>query len=147
MNKKYIVRLTTEQRASLCEMINEPKGSPQQIRRARILLKADANGPMWTDRRIAEVLSCRVKTVENVRRRLTMEGFERALNRKGRREPPRSERLNPAQRAMLVELRRGTPPAGSVSWSLRLLAEYVVALNIVDSISHETVRQALKRTV
>ena len=82
MEKKYIVRLSQEERDHLNEVIKKLAGSSQKVRRAQILLKADANGPDWTDAKIAEAFSCRTKTVENIRQRLVMEGFEQALNGK-----------------------------------------------------------------
>ena len=88
---------------------------------------------------------CRRQTVENVRKCLVTEGFEAALNRKNREIPPRKKLLNGEQEAQLIALRLGSPPDGFGSWSLRLLAEQVVELEIVDSVSHETVRQTLKK--
>ena len=111
-----------------------------------MLLKADADGPNWTDKRIAEAFSCRTKTVENIRQRLVTEGFEIALNGKKRDTPPRQKLLDGEQEAKVIALRLGKPPKGFANWTLRLLAEQVVALEIVDSISHETVRQTLKKT-
>ena len=79
MHKKYIVRLTDEERKILKEVIKKLKGTSQKVRRAHILLKADINGPAWTDARIAEAFDCRVQTIENLRKRLVTEGFELAL--------------------------------------------------------------------
>jgi hypothetical protein len=145
MNKKYVVRLTDAERESLRMVIGKLKGSSQKVRRAQVLLKADADGPGWTDRRIAEAFGCRVKTVENIRQRLVVEGFEIALN--GRpAKGPRPKLLDGRQEAKLIALRLGPPPRGYSNWSLRLLAEKVVELEIVESISHETVRRTLKKT-
>jgi hypothetical protein len=146
MEKKYIVRLTDSERAALTEVVKKLKGSSQKVRRAQILLKADANGPSWTDARIAEAFGCRTKTVENVRERLVTAGFDRTLNGQPRATPPRPKRLDGEQEAKVIAMRLGPPPKGFANWSLRLLAEKVVELEIVDSISHETVRQALKKT-
>jgi Homeodomain-like domain len=146
MNKKYIVRLSEEERSILKEVIKKLKGTSQRVRRAQILLKADADGPNWTDQRIAEAFSCRRQTVENVRESLVTNGFEVALNGKKREEPPRQKLLDGEQEAKLIAMRLGTPPNGFANWSLRLLAEKVVELEIVDSISHETVRRTLKKT-
>src|SRR6266699_6506780 len=88
MNKKFIVRLSDEERAVCQEVVKKLKGSSQKVRRAQILLKADADGPGWSDTRIADAFNCRVQTIENLRKRLVMEGFELALNGKKRREPP-----------------------------------------------------------
>ena len=145
MNKKYIVRLSVEERATLEEVIKKLKGTAQRVRRAQILLKADANGPNWTDQEIAEAFSCRRQTVENVRARFVTEGFDVTLNGKNRETPPRKKLLNGEQEAKIIATRLGPPPDGFGSWSLRLLAEQVIALEIVDSICHETIRQTLKK--
>lgn len=146
MEKKYIVRLTKVEREILCEVIKKLKGSSEKVRRAQILLKADAEGPMWTDARIAEAFGCRTKTVENIRQRLVTEGFAVTLEGQRRQTPPRPRRLDGAQEAKVIALRLGKPPRGFANWSLRLLAEKVVELGIVEAVSHETVRQTLKKT-
>lgn len=146
MEKKYIVRLTDEERETLRGVIKKLKGSSQRVRRAQILLKADADGPNWTDKKIAEAFSCRTKTVENIRQRLVTEGFAVVLDGKKRERPPRQKRLDGEQEAKLIALRLGKAPRGFANWTLRLLAEKAVTLEIVDSISHETVRQTLKKT-
>ena len=146
MEKKYIVRLTEVERATLQEVIKKQKGTAGKVRRAQILLKADAEGPRWTDARIAEAFSCRTQTVENLRQRLVTEGFEVALHGKQRESPPRPKILDGKQEAKLIALRLGKPPRGFANWSLRLLAEQAVSLEIVTTISHETVRQTLKKT-
>ena len=146
MKKKYIVRLSDAERETLRSVIKKLKGSSQKARRARMLLKSDADGPAWPDRRIAEAFDCRRETVENLRRKLVMEGFDAALNRKQRATPPRPKLLDGAQEATVIALRLGEAPEGYSKWSLRLLAERVVELGLVSSISHETVRRTLKRT-
>lgn len=146
MQKKYIVRLTDAERANLVEVIKRLKGSSQKVRRAQILLKADADGPGWTDQRIAEAFGCRTKTVENVRQRLVTEGFEVTLEGKRPETPARSPIFDGEQQAKVIALRLGPPPKGFANWSLRLLAEKVVELSIVESVSHETVRRTLKKT-
>ena len=145
MKKKYIVRLTDDERTTLREVIRKLKGSSQKVRRAQILLKADADGSNWTDKEIAEAYSCRTKTVENVRQMLVTEGFDIALEGRKRATPPRPKRLDGEQEAKLIALRLGEPPKGFANWSLRLLANQAVALEIVERVSHETVRQALKK--
>jgi len=145
MAKKYVVRLSKEERDILQDIVKRLKGTSQKVRRANILLKADADGPNWPDTKIAEALSCRVRTVENVRRRLVTEGFEAVLNRKKRKTPPTPKILDGQQEAKVIALRLGNPPAGFANWSLRLLADQVVALEIADSISYETVRRTLKK--
>lgn len=146
MNKKYIVRLSGEEREELQTVVKKLKGSSQKVRRAQILLKADTDGPGWTDARIADAFSCRVQTVENLRKRLVTEGFETAFHGKPRSKSPREKVLDGKQEAKVIALRLGKPPKGFANWSLRLLADHVVELGIVDSISHETVRQTLKKT-
>lgn len=146
MEKKYIVRLTDEERETLNRVIKKLQGSSQKVRRAQILLKADVEGPSWTDKKIAEAFSCRTKTVENIRQRLVLDGFDAALNGKKRETPPRPKRLDGKQEAQVIALRLGKPPKGFANWSLRLLADHVVELGIVESVSHETVRQTLKKT-
>lgn len=145
MQKKYIVRLTDAERAELAQVIKKLKGTAQKVRRAQILLKADADGPNWTDARIAEAFSCRTKTVENVRQRLCERGFREALDGARRAEPPVPRMLDGKQEAEVIALRLGTPPAGYANWTLRLLARRVVELGIAPAISHETVRRALKK--
>ena len=147
MQKKYIVRLTEEERDTCRLTVKKLKGTRQKVRRAQILLKADADGPAWTDRQIAEAFSCRTKTVENIRQRVVQEGFEAALERKKVETPPTEKLLDGEQEAKIIATRLGPPPKGYANWTLRLLARKVVELEIVDSISHETVRQTLKKTV
>src|SRR5215475_13211538 len=146
MQKKYRVRLTDAERATLLEVVKKLKGSSQKVRRAQILLKADADGPAWTDAKIAEAVGCRTRTVETIRERLVTVGFEITLNGRAREQPPRPRRLDGEQEAKVIALRLGPPPKGFSNWSLRLLADRVVALEIVPAISHETVRQTLKKT-
>ena len=108
-------------------------------------MKADADGSNWTDSKIAEAFSCRTKTVENLRQRWVTTGFEEALNGKKREKPAIEKRLTGEQEAQMIAMRLGSPPKGYANWRLRLLANQVVALELVDSISHETVRRPLKK--
>jgi hypothetical protein len=147
MHKKYIVRLSAEERGLCQEVIKKLKGSSQKARRAQILLKADTEGPGWPDAKIAEAFGCRVQTIEMVRKRLVTEGFELALEGKKRQTPPTPPKLDGAGEAKLIALRLGKPPAGYGPWTLQLLADELVALEVVESISHETVRKTLKKTV
>lgn len=146
MQKKYVVRLSDKERDRLRGVVKKLKGSSQKVRRAQVLLAADAEGPNWTDQRIAEAYSCRTKTVENIRQRLVEQGFDVALNGKKRETPPRRKALDGEQEARVIALRLGKPPEGFANWSLRLLAEQVVELGIADSVSHETLRKTLKKT-
>ncbi len=144
--KKYIVRLTEQEREVCQQTVRKHNGSSEKVRRAQILMQADADGPGRTDQQIADALSCRTKTVENVRQRCVQEGFERALERKRRALPPGLKLLDGEQEAQVIALRLGSPPPGYAHWSLRLLARRVVELGVVESISHETVRRMLKKT-
>jgi Fe2+ transport system protein FeoA len=146
MDKKYIVRLTDQERDELVTVIKKLKGTSEKVRRAHILLKADADGPNWTDRRIAEAFDCRTKTVENVRQRLVEFGFRDALDRSRRETPPVEKLLDGDQEARIIATRLGSPPSGYANWTLRLLARKVVELGIVESVSYETVRRTLKKT-
>lgn len=146
MLKKYVVRLTRQERQVLREVIRKLNGSSLKVRRAQILLKADAGGPNWTDRRIADAFNCRTKTVENIRQRLVTQGFEAALDKKQPEAPPRAKLLDGKQEAKIIAVRLGKPPAGFSNWSLRLLADQVVELGIVGNVSHETLRKTLKKT-
>ncbi len=145
MHKKYIVRLTAEEQKTLKEVIKKLKGTSQKVRRAHILLKANIDGPAWTDVKIAEAFDCRIQTIENLRKRLVTEGFEITLNGKKRLTPPTQPLLDGKGQAKLIAMRLGKPPAGYGQWTLQLLADELVALEIVESISHETVRQTLKK--
>ena len=146
MKKKYIVRLTEEERA-ICEAtIKKEKGKSEKLRRATIVLKANADGPAWDDAKISEAIGCRRQTVENVRQAFVLEGLEAALIRKKRAISPTPKLLDGVAEAKLIAMRLGKPPAGFGHWTLRLLADQMVELEIVESISPETVRQTLKKT-
>jgi len=145
-SKKYVVRLTDVERATLEQIVGKFKGHSQKVRRSQVLLKADADGPDWTDAKIADAFGCRTQTVENIRERFVTQGFELTLNGQPRLKPPREKLLDGEQEAKLIAMRLGSPPPGFSNWSLRLLAGQVVALEIVESISHETVRRTLKKT-
>ena len=146
MNKKFVVRLSDEERGVCQEIIKKLKGSSQKFRRAQLLLKTDADGPAWPDARIADAFSCRVQTIENLRKRLVTEGFDLALEGRKRQEPPTPCKLDGVGEAKLIAMRLDRPPAGYGHWTLQLLADEMVALEIIDAISHETVRKVLKKT-
>jgi hypothetical protein len=146
MLKKYIVRLTDAERDTLTQVIAKLNGTSQKVRRAQVLLKADADGPGWTDAKVADAFGCRTKTVENIRERFVTEGFEVTLQGQPRLKPPRPKLLDGVQEAQVIALRLGSPPLGFANWTLRLLAERIVALEITESISYETVRRTLKKT-
>jgi hypothetical protein len=145
-SKKYVVRLTDAERQALQQVVGKFKGTSQKVRRAQVLLKSDADGPDWTDAKIADAFGCRTQSVENIRERLVTRGFELTLNGQPRSKPPREKVLDGEQEAKVIAMRLGTPPPGFSNWTLRLLAEQVVALEVVKSISYETVRRTLKKT-
>ena len=147
MKKKYVVRLTDDEREVLKNLMKKFKGSSEKVRRAQILFKADANGPNWSDKKIGEAYLCRTRTIERVRERLVTEGFDAALEGKKREVAPRENVLDGEQEAKVIALRLGKPPKGFSNWSLRLLADRVVELGIVDSVSYETLRRMLKKMV
>ena len=145
--EKSIVRLSDEERQTLEIIVKKLKGTSQKVKRAIVLLKADAHGPNWTHEKIHELTGVSIQTIVNLRKQLVLEGFEVTLNRKQRRLPPVPKKLDGLQEAQLIATRCGSPPEGFGQWSLRLLANQVVVLEIANSVSHETVRQTLKKTV
>src|SRR6266849_6640375 len=145
--KLYRVKLTPEERAQLGELLSKGKAAARTLTHARILLKADEGvaGPRLSDEAIAEALEVNRSTVERVRIRCVEEGFEAALRpRPSRQLHPR--KLDGAQEAHLIALACSPAPKGRARWTLRLLADTVVELEIVEAISYETVRQTLKKT-
>jgi len=139
------VRLSEEERNILKEIVKKLKGSSSKARRARILLKADADGPGWTDSEIADAFDCSTRSIETIRERLVTRGFEETINGKPMPDSSRYKLLSGEQEAMIIAMRLGEPPKGYGHWTLRLLSERIVELDIVDSISHETVRRTLKK--
>ena len=148
MNKRYRVTLTAEEREELERLLARGKADVRKLKHAQILLRADEaeGGPAWPDTQIAEALNAGTATVERIRRRFVEEGLAAALSpyRGGRRVYTR--KLDGAQEAHLVALACSTPPEGQARWTLRLLARRMVELSHVDTLSHETVRQTLKKT-
>ena len=145
MRKTYVVRLTQEERLQCEDVIDKLKGTSQKVKRANILLKADADGPAWTDQQIADAFRCRRQTVENVRKKCVLEGFQHALEHK-QQEHRKAKVLDGEQEAKIIAMRLGDPPKGYGRWTLRLLARKAVELEVVESVSHETVRKTLKKT-
>jgi biotin operon repressor len=144
--EKYIVRLSDEERQTLETIVNKFKGTAEKVKRALVLLKADADGPNWTNEKIHELTGVSVQAIINLRKRLVLEGFEVAIERQKRRLPPIPKKLDGLQEAKIIATRCGSPPEGFGQWSLRLLADQSVVLEIVDSICPETVRKTLKKT-
>lgn len=145
--KRYVVRLSESERASLVELTNAERVAARKRRRAQILLKIDAgeNGPGWTDERAAEAFDVHVVSVEKIRQQFVLEG-DTALERKRQDPPPRKRVLSEDKERTLLALAQGNPPTGRASWTLHLLADELVRLEIVEAVSHETVRKALKKT-
>src|SRR6516225_12214558 len=148
MSKRYLVTLTPEERRGLTEMVRVGRRSALTLTRARNLLKADqaAGGPAWPDARIAEALDCGLRTVERVRQRFVERGLEPALGRKPQDRPSRERKLDGAAEARLIALACSRPPEGRVCWTMQLLADKLVELQVVDSVCDETVRRVLQKT-
>jgi len=145
MRKLHVVRLTKLERVELQSIVKKLKGTGPKVRRARILLKADAEGPSWTDERIAEAYSCRTRTVERRRQRFVEQGFDETLHRVERKQPLVEKLLTGDQEARIIVRRLGPPPEGYNHWTLRLSARKVVELEIVEAVSCETIRRTLKK--
>lgn len=145
--KKYRVTLTDEERVQLRQMISAGKAAAHKLMHARVLLKADtgAGGPNWKDEQISQSLEVGTATVERVRRQFVEQGLEAALER---RKPDREyeRRLDGVGEAHLIALACGEAPSGRDHWTMQLLADGLVALGYVESVSRETVRRTLKKT-
>lgn len=146
MNKRYIVRLTPSEREDLEGLVSKGKANARKIAHAQILLKVDEDGPGWTDERAAEAFCVHTTTVRVIRERFVNEGLESALNRKPQIRSSRERTLDGAGEARLIAVACGEPPEGRARWTLQLLANRLIELKIVDTISYETVRQTLKKT-
>jgi transposase len=146
--KKYKVTLTAEERNSLQELINTGKAAAKKLLHARILLKTDASpqGPAWTDDCIAEAFEVHPTMAQRLRERFVEQGLEAALGRKKQDRPSRQRTLDGKAEAHLVALACSAPPQGRIRWTLRLLADKLVELEIVETVSTETVRRTLKKT-
>jgi transposase len=145
---KYKVTLIAEERQQLHDLIRAGKAAAKKLTHARILLKADAaeGGPAWPDERIAEAVDVSTDTIGRVRQRFVEEGLEAALVRKKQERPSRERTLDGRAEARLIALACSAPPTGRKAWTLRLLADRLVELEIVETVSHETVRRMLKKT-
>ena len=146
--KKYIVRLSGEEQKSLKILVSSGKGPARMFTRARILLKADVGegGPGWPDEKIAEALDVTVQTIERVRKQLVEEGLDAVLSRRKYIQKVSRKKLDGDAEAHLIALACSETPKGYTRWSLRLLADRMVELGYVESISHEAVRRVLKKT-
>jgi hypothetical protein len=145
--KTYVVKLTDEERAEFKALVKKGKAAAWKRERAQALLLCDQSeqGPGWIDARIAEALQCTSRSLENWRKQAVEEGPASLLERKARETPPRPPKLDGEGEARLVALACSKPPEGRARWTLQLLAERLVELQVVDSICLETVRQALKK--
>ena len=146
--KKYVVRLSVEERDQLGSLIRKGKSSAQRLLKARILLKADISdaGEGWSDSRIIEALDASVSMVYRVRKQLVEEGFEAVLSRKQRATPAVARIFDGEKEAKLIALACSKPPKGRARWTLRLLENKVVELKIVDRASDSTIGRTLKKT-
>jgi transposase len=142
---KYVVRLTEDERQALEGLLSGKRTAADRALRARILLKADLDGDAWSDTEIADAFDVGVSTIHRLRQRLVEEGFEAALSRRPM-SSKRPRKLDGAQEARLIAISCGPAPEGRARWTLRLLADKLVELEVVDSIGTETVRQTLKKT-
>ena len=147
MKKQFAVTLTDTERDHLLELLAAGTAPARLLLHARILLKADQGplGPGWVDERIAEAVETSQPTVSRVRKQYVQEGLDAALHR---RAPTREyhRKLDGAMEARLIALACGEPPAGQARWTLRLLADRLVELEMVEDISYQTVRRVLKKT-
>ena len=145
---KYVVELTSEERKELSKLVSKGKTAARKITHARVLLQADESkgGPAWTDKQISKAFGIHINTIHGIRQRFVEQSLKAALERKKQDRTSHKCIVDGKVEAHLIALRCGPPPEGTKQWNLRLLADKLVELEIVPSISHETVRQALKKT-
>ena len=142
MNKKYVVDLTDEERETLQRIVRSGKHAARRIRWAHALLKADAG---WRDQDIARALDISLPTVQRIRQRFVEEGLDVALGARSHKPRPYLQRLDGEQEAKLIALACAQPPEGHARWTLRLLADKLVELQVVERVSYQTVRRVLKK--
>ena len=149
MKKKYLVTLTADEREQLNAMITAATASAKKLAHARVLLKADQgeNGPAWVDEVIAEAVEVSTDTVARVRQRFVEQGLEAALVRKKQDRPSRERVLDGSAEARLLAVACSDPPDGRAAWTLTMLADKLVELEVVESVSRESVRRVLKKTL
>jgi len=147
--KKYCVHLNPEERIELEQLTRKNKAARWKVNRAQALLQCDQspNGPAWSDELISQAYGMSIQSIENWRKQAVLQGPLSLLKRKPRLHPPVHPKFDGEQEARLIALACSQPPSGYGSWSLRLLAEQAVALEIVESVSYETVRQVLKKRI
>jgi transposase len=146
MNKKYIVRLTAEEQKELENLVKKGKTQAYRIKHANILLAIDADGPNWPDHQAAKAYKCHKNTVVNVRQRFVEQGFEDALERKKQQSASRKRIIDGESEARLISIACSTPPKGCAKWTMQMLADELIVLKVVDSISGQTVWRTLKKT-
>ena len=146
--KKYIIKLSIDERNTLKKLITSGRGPARMFTRARILLKADQgiSGPNWSDEKISDALDVTVQTIERVRKQFVEEGFDAVLSRRQYTQKVSRKKIDGKVEAHLIALSCSEPPEGSARWTLRLLADKIVELGYVESVSHEAIRQTLKKT-
>ncbi len=146
--EKYIVELTSEEQKELGQLVSKGKAAARKITHARVLLQSNASkdGPAWTDKQISQAFGVHTNTIHGIRRRFVEHGLQAALERKKQDHLSRKRVVDGDVEAHLIALRCGDPPEGRNQWTLRLLADKLVELEIVPSICHETVRKTLKKT-
>jgi len=146
MNKKYIVRLTAKEHKELESLVKKGKTQAYRIKHANILLAVDADGSNWPDYQAAKAYKCHQNTIVNVRQHFVEQGFEAALERKKQQAPSRKRIIDGENEARLISVACSKPPRGCAKWTMQLLADELVALKVVDSVSGQTVWRALKKT-
>ena len=146
MRKKYVVRLTESEREELTNLVKRGKTAAYRIKHANILLKVDADGPGWTDAETANAFGCHVNTVANMRQRLVEHGLDAALERKPQDHPSRERIFDGRKEARLIATACSEPPEGHARWTLQLLADRMVELKVVESVSPKTIERTLKKT-
>jgi len=146
--KKYFIRLTSEERDSLTKLVSGGRGPARMFTRARVLLKADqgSHGPAWQDEKISEAFDVTVQTIERIRKQFIEEGMDAVLSRHEYKQKVSRKKIDGNVEAHLIALSCSEPPQGRARWTLRLLADSIVELGYVDSISYEAIRQTLKKT-
>jgi len=145
MAKKYIVRLSAEERDLPLALIGKGRASAQKIKHANVLLQVDATAPDWSDEQIGEAFECAPRKQFSIRQHFFEQGLDAALDRKQRERPSREPLLDGDKQARLVQIACSDPPPGRARWTLQLLSERLVELEIVESMSPPMVMRALKK--
>jgi transposase len=146
MNKKYIVRLTAQEHKELENLVKKGQTQAYRIKHANILLAIDADGLNWSDHQTAKAYNCHENTVRNVRQRFVEQDMETSLERKKQQFPSRKRIIDGESEARLISIACSVPPKGCAKWTMQMLADELVVLKVVDSISGQTVWRTLKKT-